>query len=50
MSKLIVIKKITKEKKQSNWKIITDNRAIKNKKRYKKFEISKTDTASYSCN
>ena len=50
MSKLIVIKKITKEKKQSNRKIIIDNRAIKNQKRYNKFEISKTDTASYSCN
>ena len=50
MSKLIVIKKITKEKKQSNRKIITDNRAIKNQKRYKKVEILKTDTASYSCN
>ena len=27
---------------------ITNNRAIKNHKRYKKFEISKTDTANYS--
>ena len=29
MSKLIVIEKITKEKKQSNRKIITDNRESK---------------------